>query len=108
VGGAVLADEGAPVEAPQLVVQDAPERAPQHRTSLAEHLAHGEGDALILLVEGHLGALDGAVRGRHGGAVDGELRGVGHQHRGGTHDLEVDLDGALERRRPRAGVMERR
>jgi len=53
-----------------------PERAPQHRTSLAEHLAHGEGDALILLVEGHLGALDGAVRGRHGGAVDGELRGV--------------------------------
>jgi hypothetical protein len=90
VAGAVVGGERRPVEAVQLVVEDAPERSVQGRLPGGQLPAQRERGPLGALVVGHLGVEAAAVGLLDPGLVDLELDAVEHDLADRLGHLELD------------------
>ena len=94
----LVVGEGRPVEAVQLVVEDALEAEPQRGLAGIERRREGERRALLLRVKVDRGGGErsGGATGVQLGVADLELGGVEHHRRGRLADGDVDLDLARE------------
>jgi hypothetical protein len=102
--GALVVGEGGPVEAVQLVVEDAAEAQVDRGRAGRQLLGQQERGPLGLLVELGAGVEAPTVGQLDGRLVDLQLDGVEHHRGGGFHHVDADGHGAGERGRREVGL----